>query len=483
MTNECAGSRVDCRRLLGVAAMMLATSAAPAAAQSVAACQPWVSHAFNAAHASEVDQLRTNYTAQKDPCQESQTAFEPITSKTFGEARYSQAMRIRLNEILIVRVQNLQTLLDQSLCIDRAKTNQQSGPSGPPTTVNGCAPKDIRLFLDGRPIRGLLPEGGAPDVERRSGTLRFHLVRTADSKENWADLLGLDLQRSSGFQRNVRVSVGLAEGDPIPTAVTGFHLVRIRWQWLAGWIVFAAGALGLLVWCGIRTDLFRERSPVVERGQRRPFSLAQCQAGWWTVLTLFSFVFIWLVTGQRDLSGSSLVLLGITAGTLLGARVIDATREGPTSSDPAQQAAIQGALAQKVQLESDLANAEQSVQRQKVAAAGQPNPPNAAALAAAEQAEKDARAKYVAFVENTRNTQPGLIAPRSEGFLVDLVSDNRGVSVHRFQMVAWAAILGVMFLIEVLARLAMPEFDANLLGLLGISSGTYLGLKIPEQKP
>jgi hypothetical protein len=29
---------------------------------------------------------------------------------------------------------------------------------------------------------------------------------------------------------------------------------------------------------------------------------------------------------------------------------------------------------------------------------------------------------------------------------------------------------------------AMPDFDAPLLGLMGITSGTYVGLKIPEKK-
>jgi len=31
-------------------------------------------------------------------------------------------------------------------------------------------------------------------------------------------------------------------------------------------------------------------------------------------------------------------------------------------------------------------------------------------------------------------------------------------------------------------NLTMPEFSTTLLGLMGISSGTYIGFKIPEQK-
>jgi hypothetical protein len=28
----------------------------------------------------------------------------------------------------------------------------------------------------------------------------------------------------------------------------------------------------------------------------------------------------------------------------------------------------------------------------------------------------------------------------------------------------------------------MPDFDATMLGLMGITSGTYVGLKVPENK-
>ena len=42
--------------------------------------------------------------------------------------------------------------------------------------------------------------------------------------------------------------------------------------------------------------------------------------------------------------------------------------------------------------------------------------------------------------------------------------------------------LGILFLIGVWSRLSMPEFGGTLLGLMGISSGTYLGFKFPEAK-
>jgi hypothetical protein len=63
---------------------------------------------------------------------------------------------------------------------------------------------------------------------------------------------------------------------------------------------------------------------------------------------------------------------------------------------------------------------------------------------------------------------------------VDILSDANGVSFHRFQVAAWTLVLGIIFVIQVYKVLAMPNFDGSLLALLGISAGTYLGLKIPE---
>jgi hypothetical protein len=61
-----------------------------------------------------------------------------------------------------------------------------------------------------------------------------------------------------------------------------------------------------------------------------------------------------------------------------------------------------------------------------------------------------------------------------------VLSDADGIDFHRFQMLAWTFVLGVVFIIEVWQGLAMPDFSATLLGLMGLSAGTYVGLKIPE---
>jgi len=70
----------------------------------------------------------------------------------------------------------------------------------------------------------------------------------------------------------------------------------------------------------------------------------------------------------------------------------------------------------------------------------------------------------------------------SQGFLIDILSDRNGVSIHRFQMFIWTIVMGFFFYRAVVRNMAMPLFDDNLLALMGISNGAYLGLKIPENK-
>jgi hypothetical protein len=78
-------------------------------------------------------------------------------------------------------------------------------------------------------------------------------------------------------------------------------------------------------------------------------------------------------------------------------------------------------------------------------------------------------------------TSPASRGPRvSEGFMRDLISDDRGVvALDRLQVVVWTLVLGGIFLTSVLWDLTMPEFSGTMLALMGISSGTYIGFKLP----
>lgn len=81
------------------------------------------------------------------------------------------------------------------------------------------------------------------------------------------------------------------------------------------------------------------------------------------------------------------------------------------------------------------------------------------------------------------SSAPYAALPTTGSWWRDILSDGSGTSIHRFQLAAWTVVLGIVFLHQVYATLAMPEFNATLLGLLGISAGTYLGLKVVVETP
>ncbi len=67
----------------------------------------------------------------------------------------------------------------------------------------------------------------------------------------------------------------------------------------------------------------------------------------------------------------------------------------------------------------------------------------------------------------------------SGNILEDILSDSDGISFHRLQMLIWTIVLGTVFINKVYANWIMPDFDPQLLGLMGVSSGAYLGFKMP----
>jgi hypothetical protein len=68
-------------------------------------------------------------------------------------------------------------------------------------------------------------------------------------------------------------------------------------------------------------------------------------------------------------------------------------------------------------------------------------------------------------------------ARASQGFFNDLISEKGEPEVSRLQMLVWNVVLGVVFIWQSVFEWKMPEFDATLMTLLGISSTAYLGFK------
>jgi hypothetical protein len=63
-------------------------------------------------------------------------------------------------------------------------------------------------------------------------------------------------------------------------------------------------------------------------------------------------------------------------------------------------------------------------------------------------------------------------AAASDGFFIDILSDEHGVSLARVQIAIWTMVLVIIFARSVWRDLAMPQFDATLLGLSKRSTKT-----------
>jgi hypothetical protein len=81
---------------------------------------------------------------------------------------------------------------------------------------------------------------------------------------------------------------------------------------------------------------------------------------------------------------------------------------------------------------------------------------------------------------------------QSSGFLPDILSDNSGISIHRFQTVAFNFVFGCWMIARIVGSLAhvnagnlngvIPIVEPNNLILIGLSSATYAAMKTTENK-
>jgi hypothetical protein len=78
-----------------------------------------------------------------------------------------------------------------------------------------------------------------------------------------------------------------------------------------------------------------------------------------------------------------------------------------------------------------------------------------------------------------------------EGFFLDILSDENGVSIHRLQTLIFNLILGTWFIYQVIQNIALPASDPNKiipsidssdLVMQAISTATYITLKSSENK-
>jgi hypothetical protein len=256
--------------------------------------------------------------------------------------------------------------------------------------------KSITLYLNGSDTF-ITPSVTDPANNR----LVFHLERNTKNKDLWTTSL---LHRPYDPRiRQVLVSVGVSGGAALPSGNASFNLVTARFGWDYLWLLLLVAVLWWFFSLVAKHDLLRD-GPATAAG-KQAYSLGRSQMAWWFFLIIIGFVFIWLISGDRDsVTPSLLMLMGISSATALGSRLVDTT--------------------------------------------GAPTPPSV--------------------------TQGS--------WLKDILTDSTGtMGLHRFQIVIWTLVLGVVFFVTVFTTLSMPTFNDTLVSLMGISSGTYLGFKFQEK--
>lgn len=388
--------------------------------------------------------------------------------------------------------------------------------------------RDLMLYLNHVPLQGVHPFYWyetdweiAPSLKTTATTLGFSLVRNEESKSGWSHLLN-----RPGFNRKMVVSVGFEDAGEVHSQLSPDEakrtnkrleelqkkrastsasdkpaLEKIAGQeqaerdrlldqefYLTVIPKFSTGIgltvilSALLVFLALARYTHIIRDPAAPRRPdgKRPYSLARGQMAFWFFLVIAAYFFLWIVTGEMDtLNVSVLTLIGISAGTALGSAFVDAAKRGTAGSSGNQPIVDvtrphNEVLAELNKLRADTQQELEALQKARAVL----SPSDKHALDENERQQNELRKRLANY-----RWQSGYFAwPIWKGVMYDLLADNNQIGFHRFQIFVWTLILGIMFVANVYSELAMPEFSATLLGLLGISAGTYVGFKLPEAK-
>jgi hypothetical protein len=306
--------------------------------------------------------------------------------------------------------------------------------------------RSIILYFDGVAMTSFKPV--ALDLPDRTGLLlTFLLAREAndDANRNAWDAL---LRKQRAYTMTLPVSLAIGTALPVGVGPPG----NVEFEIASPLLIQAVLWLGLAAFVVIFGVLVRwpRINSILRDGLTGQYSLGRAQMVFWGLLVFLAVLAILIVAGSLErIPTQTLMLLGISGGTGLGAALISRSQQTQTSEK------IKALVGEQEQLSKDQAAS-----------------PNTFPTSA-----QDRLRSIAADLTRLQQQQ----TPVSKGFLADIINDGNGPSFHRVQVVIWTILLGGVFVRSVAAVMSMPEFPESLLLLMGISNGTYLGLKIPEQ--
>ena len=319
--------------------------------------------------------------------------------------------------------------------------------------------KKIILYINENPILGIEPQ------QFNTNELKYELAINDKNIGVWEKILNGNFQSS----KKVAITVGREGERPLETDVKdekAFELFLVsQWTWLCFLGIMIVVFL-FLVWAIAKTSLLREKGYPIEPGEKRIFSLGLAQMAFWLYIIFGSFLLLFIVMKQvPTLNTSVLILLGISSATALSSFVINTNKIENEKSLLSNLTSEADMLSERInnleeELKSDPSRSDQILMQQ----------------------EKDIKLQRLLEVKKELSSKKrGIKFPKSRGFFRDMVEDNGEANLYRVQIILWTLVLGGIFLYKVIKELSIPEYDATLLSLMGISSGTYIGFKIPEK--
>jgi hypothetical protein len=316
-------------------------------------------------------------------------------------------------------------------------------------------PADLRLFIGGQILSTVKPSSlSPPGQEYVDFMLQPDSPDSADWKA-WAAIIDASRQSS-----NNKLTISVAQGSQVfeSNAVTTVIPYPMYWPYLVGVMVCLLAVLWILAW---KTTLLRYTvgaDPTAP--QTGPFSLGLVQMAFWFFLAIAAYVYICASTLQIHIPmGSVLGLLGISATTGLAAAAVDTKKTSTANKQKNDLIVERAALRSRI---TDLQSGHH------------------AADSGTEKELLDKKDRLATVNASVAQLPAATGVLKSQGFFKDILNDGDGISFHRFQIAVWTVALGCVFVWGVYRNMSMPEFDASLLTLMGISSGTYVGFKFPE---
>jgi hypothetical protein len=290
-----------------------------------------------------------------------------------------------------------------------------------------------KIFPELRPLRKV-----------DDNTLEYQLVKNEKTQEVWDTLA--NSSRLIVMPVTVALALDKKEGNE-QVDVWGSDFKLILRNDIINTYLFVGGVM-LFAFSFLKIGKFDAR--LRNYGPESPYSLALVQMAIWYYIVTMSFIYLTATSGGLpELNNSTMILLGISSATAVGAKVIDSANIDKSQSEGRDAAGK--------------APAQDSVQNstQDPAQSSSQNP---------------------AQVEKNANSLSKKIAEwKSRGFIYDILSDEYGIALSRFQIFVWTIIMVIIFVYYVVTTKAVPDFsDSNLLLLMGISSGSYVGYKLKE---